>query len=166
MLCRYGEKHNFCLCPQGTGRDKERDHYKEHIRSNKQGAATVLGDQREESRRVSSEQPGRSHKWGTVAGVPKMELIYLCSCCCLLVGLSPRRFGGVSTDKPKSWAWPRPVKLPKTRVGASQSKLDSAIALASSSPVFDQPMKTAKAGASLESSVLCSFGVYTCDTRY
>lgn len=104
-----------------------------------------------------SGQQGRGRK-GTyvtlgehLAWVPKMEFIFVCPCCWLHVGPSPMRIGGISTEMPKSWAWPRPVKFPKKLVGTFQSKLYSTIALPYSSPLFDQPMKTAKAGASLKS---------------
>lgn len=54
-------------------------------------------------------------------------------------------------EMPKSWAWPRPVKFPKKLVGTFQSKLDYIITLVYVSPLFDPPMKTADASASLKS---------------
>lgn len=103
---------------------------RQHIYSNKQGAAKMLCNEKEESKWASSGQPGWGRKGtyvilgGHLAWVPKMELVHLCvSMLLVYIGPSPIRIVDVSTEMPKSWVWPRPVKFPKKLVGTFQSKL-------------------------------------------
>lgn len=65
------------------------------------------------------------------------------------------RFGGVSMETPKAWAWPRSAKFPRELMGTFWSKHHQNYCLGYFSSLFDQPMKTA--GLSLKSFLCCVY---------